>query len=271
MENNLKLGILGCGKMGSALMRGITSSMGSRLTFYYYDPVPAAMQAMSQMLQSCSAFASDSPQAMWEVCDIFILAVKPKDTASVLTKLSTLQNKPLLISVVVGLSYSRLAELCNNPRCVRVMPNTPCLLGQGVLAIEDNRSAWPEGPKDFALASELLGTCGKCYYVANEAQMDAVGALSGSSPALFAVLIEAMADAGVAEGLPRELAINLARDSMLGTARLLEHDSPMKVKADVMSPAGTTAAGIIALERAHFSCAVMEYVLAASEKSRKMF
>ncbi|MGI5828857.1 MAG: pyrroline-5-carboxylate reductase [Bradymonadia bacterium] len=268
---HIKLGLLGCGKMGTALVKGISSVHNKDIEYYYFDVIETSMNAMAELLSDCVAKAVDSAELLWQFCDIIILAVKPKDITSVLISTSHLPQKPLLISLIVGLSHDKLTRLSNNTRCVCVMPNTPALVGEGVFAIEDKRSTSAESKLDYEAAEKLLNTCGRCYYLETQEQMNAAVALSGSSPAFFAVIVEALVDAGVAEGLPRDLALALARDTMRGTAKLLQINSPMKIKADVMSPAGTTAAGIIALERAGLVKAVLEYTLAVTEKSRSIF
>ena len=144
--------------------------------------------------------------------------------------------------------------------------NTPALVGCGSIVVldADLRDEMRQ------LVAKLMSHVGHCHFVSHESMMDAVTGLSGSGPALFAMMIEALADAAVAEGLPRTLAQDLARETMDGTAHLLEVQHPAILKENVMSPGGTTAAGVLAAEKAGFRYAATEFVRAATEKSRNL-
>jgi pyrroline-5-carboxylate reductase len=201
-----------------------------------------------------------------EQADIVVLAVKPQHLANVARELGGL-NHPhkLLISLLAGVRIQTLCEVLRHQRVIRVMPNTPCLVGSGA-------SAYALGPEasaaDGRRVAEMLGAVGLAVEV-DEKLMDAVTGLSGSGPAYIYTVIEALSDGGVRAGLPREIATRLAAQTVLGAAQMVlstaEH--PAVLKERVTSPGGTTIAGLQALERAGVRAAFMGAVEAATQRS----
>ena len=260
-----KLGFIGVGNMGGAIIRGLLAgSFVDRENLAYYDPNPARQAQMDEL---GVAAALDSSEVMRS--PVVVLAVKPQVLAPVLAGVKEFARPGhLIISIAAGVPLELLEEACPESRVIRVMPNTPTLVGAGMAALAPGRGVTPE---DLALALELFQAVGEAVVV-EEKLMDAVTGLSGSGPAFVAVFIEALADGGVKMGLPRPLALTLATQTVLGTARLCQEEQmhPAVLKDMVTSPGGTTIAGIQALESKGFRGAVMDAVTAAATRSQEL-
>jgi pyrroline-5-carboxylate reductase len=202
--------------------------------------------------------------------DIVFLSVKPGQVAGVLSSLRPdwNPNRHLLISVAGGITLERLQAQAPGVRVIRVMPNTPSLVGQGASAYALGAGGTES---DAATAQQLLSSVGIAIQVP-EALLDAVTGLSGSGPAYAFVMIEALADGGVAAGLPRNLAQRLAAQTLLGAAQMVlsTGQHPGALKDAVCSPGGTTIEGIHELERAGVRAALMSAVRASADKSRRL-
>lgn len=210
-------------------------------------------------------------RAAAEVGEVLLLAVKPQVLETVLAELTPLtgrQPPPLIISILAGVPLSRLEAAFTDCPCLRAMPNTPATVGAGMTALAAGKRA-TEG--HFSLAKSLFATVGRVVEVP-ESLLDAVTGLSGSGPAYVALLVEALADGGVAAGLPRAIAAELALQTVLGTAQLLQESGwhPAELKDRVTSPGGTTIAGVAHLEKAGFRSAIMEAVGAACRRSQEL-
>ena len=256
-----RFGVIGFGKMGHALLVGMANVMDVPVTIC--DICSEALADASR-LGLKSVETTTDPSVVSQTCDVVLVCVKPVHAEAIFNVLAGGCSKTLF-SIVAGLTCERMRSWVSH-RVIRVMPNTPALVGAASIVIVDDALQ----PQERALATRLFSTAGHVHYVQNESQLDAVTGLSGSGPALFAVIAEALADAGVAEGLPRSLALDLARETMLGTARLMEHQHPAILKENVMSPGGTTAAGILASEKAGLRAACETFVCAATQKSRML-
>jgi pyrroline-5-carboxylate reductase len=197
-----------------------------------------------------------------------VIAVKPGDAATACASLRAVEARRVL-SVAAGVTLAALeAWLVEPVPVVRAMPNTAALVGCGAAAISGGRAA---GPEDLAWAQSILEAVGTVVVVP-ESALDAVTGLSGSGPAYVFLVVEALIDAGVLVGLARPVARQLAVQTLLGSARLLEEtgDEPATLRAAVTSPGGTTAAGLRALEAAGVRSAVLEAVVAATERSEEL-
>jgi pyrroline-5-carboxylate reductase len=202
------------------------------------------------------------------VLDGAVIAVKPGDAAAACGSLRAVAVRRVL-SVAAGVTLAALEGwLVDRVPVVRAMPNTAALVGSGAAAIA---GGWAAGPEDLAWAQSILEAVGTVVVVP-ETALDAVTGLSGSGPAYVFLLVEAMIDAGVLVGLARPVARQLAVQTLLGSARLLEEtgDEPATLRAAVTSPGGTTAAGLRALEAAGVRSAILEAVVAATERSREL-
>jgi pyrroline-5-carboxylate reductase len=212
---------------------------------------------------------ADSGAAAAAAARIVFLAVKPQQAAAACREFAAaLAPDAVVVSIVAGLTLHNLAELAGTPRIVRVMPNTPCLVGRGVSVV----CRTPEVPAgDLARVLELLAAVGRVHE-ADETLMDAVTGLSGSGPGFVALLVEALADGGVKAGLPRSLALALATETLSGTAALLDQtgEHPAQIKDRVSSPGGTTIAGLAVLEQRGVRGALIDAVVTAAARAREL-
>jgi pyrroline-5-carboxylate reductase len=197
------------------------------------------------------------------------LAVKPQQAAAACRDIaSSLAADAVIVSIVAGLTTQALAELTGRTRIVRVMPNTPCLVGRGVSAV----CRTPDVPAaEAARVVELLASVGRVHEV-EESLLDGVTGLSGSGPGFVALVVEALADGGVKAGLPRQLALALATETLSGTAALLDQtgEHPAQIKDRVSSPGGTTIAGLAVLEQRGVRGALIEAVVTAAARAREL-
>jgi pyrroline-5-carboxylate reductase len=261
----IKLGFIGVGSMGGAILRGLLAgSFVPRENLVSYDPDPARQ---AQMEALGVAAALDNAEVMH--APVVVLGVKPQVMPAVLNGLKEFARPwHLVISIAAGVPLAVLEAAFPESRVIRVMPNTPTLVGAGMAALAPGPGVTPE---DLALALELFRAVGQAVVV-EERLMDAVTGLSGSGPAFVAVFIEALADGGVKMGLPRPLALTLAIQTVLGTARLCHEEQmhPALLKDLVTSPGGTTIAGLHALESSGFRGAIMDAVTAAARRSKEL-
>lgn len=266
MSINKKIGIIGCGNMGGAILYGaLESGVLPRENAYVYDINPAMMdKARDWGVHLC---ADDE-----EVCqssDLILLAVKPQNAAEALAQCKKALNDKAMMSIVAGATVERLRNMIDGvPRILRIMPNTPAMVFEGAFALcSDNDFA----PEELDAAKEIYASIGVVEMVP-EHLIDAVCGLSGGGPAYVAMFIEAMADGGVKQGLPRATAYRLAAQTCLGSAKMLLDMNlhPGQLKDMVTSPGGTTIEGCEALEKGGMRAAVMECINAGAEKSRKL-
>jgi len=239
-----KLGLIGCGKMGYALLRGITQSSGRYEEIYICDTDGERSQLFVGEFGAIPA----SKQELIVNSDIIILAVKPTQVKSVLMGTQSLwDTNKLLISIAAGIKTSTLEQLLGQAvPVVRVMPNTPCLVGEGASAVAGGSSA---RPNDVQLVQTMLEQLGLAIIV-DEVYMDAVTAVSGSGPAYAFLVVEAMMDAALSAGLSSDIARRLVIQTIKGSLAMLEKsgEHPAVLKAQVTSPGGTTIAGLRELE-----------------------
>jgi pyrroline-5-carboxylate reductase len=267
-EEPLRFGFLGAGKMAIALARGWTEcGLIDRTHISASDPLATAREAF----QKATGIAAIADHAtLLTISDVVILAVKPQSLHALTDEIHPLlKPKHLIISVVTGASLAQLAEaLGNEQRIIRVMPNTPALIGAGAAAFVAGPHATLE---DIRLVQRLLDAVGRGYPVA-ENMLDAVTGLSGSGPAFVYLVIEALSDGGVRMGLPREVATTLAAQTVLGAARMVLETGhhPGLLKDQVASPGGTTIAGLHALERGGLRGALMDAVQAATLRASEL-
>ena len=261
-------GFIGCGKMATALVRGMLDArVALPEAIVASDPIKPAREALAAAT-GIAVFEANGPVV--EHSDVLVLAVKPQSMPEVLSELKPqVSAGQLVISIAAGVPISALvAGLGADRRVVRVMPNTPALLGEGA-------SAFAPGPgglaDDEALVRTFLGSVGRVVQVP-ERLMDAVTGLSGSGPAFIYLVIEALSDGGVRMGLPRDIALTLAAQTVLGAARMVLETGlhPAVLKDQVASPGGTTIAGLHALERGGVRGALIDAVVAAASRSAEL-
>src|SRR5213594_148620 len=263
-----KVGFVGAGNMGEALIRGLVES-----NLVPPDKILVAdvrADRVHQLADQYGLRAVASNASLVSAADVVILAVKPQIMAPVLREaMPALTNRPLLISIAAGVSTATIQSIIGKyPRLIRVMPNTPALVLQGVTAIA--RAPGLE-QDDLETAQEIFAAVGRAV-VLDEEQMDAVTGLSGSGPAYVALVIEALADGGVKMGLDRATAMTLATQTVLGAAKLLAETGmhPAALKDMVSSPGGTTIAGIAALEEGDVRTTFIRAVERATLRSREL-
>jgi len=241
------LGVAGAGVMGRTLIRGLLASgIIQPTTLWAGDKNTAACEAAAAEL---GIPVEADYQNRVPTADLVLICVKPADAAAVLTALrdAGLRRDTLLISILAGVSTERIESLLGreNP-VVRAMPNTPCVVGEGMTVICRGRYA---AKSHLDRAARIFEAVGRCI-PADEVHFNAITALSGSGPGYQFLIIEALADAGVRVGLPRQLALTLAAQTSLGAARMVLETGrhPASLRDDVTTPAGCTIAGLLMLE-----------------------
>ena len=263
----LPIGFLGAGQMATALAAGWARSGLLNLSrSLAADPDPAAR---TEFEQATSVRTVATNADVVTACDVLVLAVKPQVMATVLAEARPhIMSRHLAISIAAGVTLQALAEQLGGTRLVRVMPNTPCLVGASAAGYAAGAAATAD---DVALVGKLFGAVGQAFALP-EPSLDAVTGLSGSGPAFVYVLIEALADGGVRMGLTRDVAQALAAQSVFGSAKMVLETGqhPAALKDAVASPGGTTIAGLHVLERAGFRAALMDAVEAATKRSQEL-
>ena len=268
MAAKLKIGFLGAGKMASALGRGIIrAGVASAKEIIASDPSVAAAAAFRK--ETGAGTTRSNPEVL-SFASVVILAVKPNQVPSVLKEVrDSFTSNHLLISIAAGIKLDTIESvLPPNSRVVRVMPNTPALVGASASAYALGQGGLP---RDAEITRRLLSAVGIVFEV-KETLLDAVTGLSGSGPAYVYLVIEALSDGGVAAGLPRDVATRLAAQTVLGSARMVLETGlhPGALKDMVTSPGGTTIEGIHELEKGNLRGTLISAVRAAAERSRKL-
>jgi len=262
----MNIGFIGSGRMASALLEGILrAAIAAPGDIVITDKIPAAA---NELAQKTGVKARGSNAEVVADAGVLILCVKPGDVPGALAEAGDLSGK-LLISIAAGVPLRRLKEGAKGtPRLIRVMPNTPALIGKGAAAYAPGEGATDE---DVALADRIFGATGVVVKVKEEL-LDAVTGLSGSGPAFVYTVIEALADGGVLMGLPREIALRLAAQTVVGSASMVLETGlhPAQLRDQVASPGGTTIAGLEALEDAGLRAALIGAVRAATERSGEL-
>jgi pyrroline-5-carboxylate reductase len=268
MAGKLTIGFLGAGKMATALARGfIRAKLAGPGQILASDPITSARAAFAK---ETGVRVVDSNAAVVTAAQVIFLSVKPDQVAAVLAEVrDSFTAEHLLVSIAAGVPLAKLeGALLAGARVIRVMPNTPALVGESASAYALGKSATPA---DDELAQKLFSAVGAAFAV-KESLLDAVTGLSGSGPAYVYQFIEALSDGGVASGLPREIATKLAAQTVLGSAKMVLETGqhPGALKDMVTSPGGTTIEGLHELEKGKLRGTVMSAVRAAAEKSRKL-
>ena len=257
----MNIAFIGAGKMASAMAAGFIRSGCRAESISAYDPVPEARAAFEKLTGARTVAAPGELRA-----DCFVVAVKPQQLGGAFDGVDA--SGALVISIVAGASMEKIRLLSGSGAVIRVMPNTPALVGAAAGAYSATAEVSEE---QMDAAAGLLAGCGKFFPLA-ESQLDAVTGLSGSGPAYVFHFIQALADGGVTAGLPRKVALELAVATVAGSARLVAETGmhPIALADQVMSPGGTTACGVMTLSRAAFQAACADAVIAAAEKSAEL-
>ncbi len=264
----LTVGFVGAGQMATALARGfLAAGTLSPQSIFACDVVPAAGQ---RFVEQTGGRLVASSVAVAAEADIIFLAIKPQQMPQVFAELHQVaESNHLIVSIAAGISLKTMAAgLGEGVRLIRVMPNTPCLVGCGASAFSRGAHATDD---DAILVQRLLSNVGIAVEVP-EKLLDAVTGLSGSGPAYIYQIIESLSDGGVRMGLPRETATKLAAQTVLGAAQMVlsTGQHPAVLKDAVTSPGGTTIAGLHALERGGLRGTLMDAVEAATKRAHEL-
>lgn len=265
---NKKVGFIGCGNMAKAIINGmITGKIIAAENIFVFDRKPETNQAMAEKY---GLQAAESLETMAKEVDILVSAVKPKVTLKILGSIAGALNKDsLVVSVAAGVTLDALATVLGHDRkIIRVMPNTPALVGVGMTSVTPNVMVSEE---ETQIILDIFKSFGKAEQV-EESLIHAVVGVSGSAPAYVFVMIEAMADAAVLGGMPRKQAYEFAAQAVKGAAQMvLETGShPAELKDGVCSPGGTTIAAVQTLESKGFRSAVIEAIQNCMAKSEAL-
>jgi pyrroline-5-carboxylate reductase len=268
MADAMTIGFLGAGKMATALARGwLSARLVAPERVLASDPVPQAREVFTAQT---GIQATADNRLVATRSDLLVLAVKPQSMATLLEEIRpTLGPRHLVVSIAAGITLRQLADgLGPDRRLVRVMPNTPCLVGASASGYAPADTATPD---DVAIVDRLFNSVGRAFRVP-ESLLDAITGLSSSGPAFVYVMIEALSDGGVRMGLPRDIATTLAAQTVFGSAKMvLDTGLHTGVLKDmVASPGGTTIAGLHALERGGLRAALMDAVEAATRRATEL-
>ncbi|NJC88110.1 MAG: pyrroline-5-carboxylate reductase [Desulfuromonas sp.] len=261
------IGFIGGGNMAEALIKGLLAQGHPADRILVADPSPER-QALLREVHKVTVLADNLAVAAG--CRLLVLAIKPQMAATVVPELAgAVTAEHLTVSILAGTATATLERLLGGAaRVVRAMPNTPALVGCGATALCAGGSATPA---DLEAAAALFRAVGSVSTV-SEAQMDAVTGLSGSGPAYVFSVIEALAAGGVKEGLPNDVALELATRTVLGAAKLVAEsgEEPAALRQKVCSPGGTTLAGLTALEDGDLKGTLVEAVARATRRSKEL-
>ena len=256
-------GFIGGGNMAEALIKGMTSQ--GMKDIIVSEPREERRQYLEK---TYSITTTASNKEVVSSCGIIILAIKPQNMAVVLDEISAdVTDEKTVVSIAAGIKLSFLQSKLNTKKLIRVMPNTPALIQEGmsVMSLCDCFN-----DKDISIVREILMSVGRVITMP-EKLMNAVTALSGSGPAFVALFVEAMTEAGVKMGINKGHASELAVQTLLGTARLLDTGmSPEKLREMVTSPGGTTAAGLKTFQEKGFNDIVMDALFAARDRAEEL-
>jgi pyrroline-5-carboxylate reductase len=258
-----KIGCIGVGNMGGAIISGISGSVPSSSLFIFDADRPRA----EKLSALCGASISGSAREMAETCDIIIIAVKPGIVPEVLEEIKPFSMNRTIVSIAAGITIERMESILGGDRnIIRAMPNTPALVREGMTVIASNRHT---DEASLNAVREIFSGIGTAL-IMPESQLDAVTGVSGSGPAYVFTFIQAMADGAVKMGIPRGEALTLAAQTVLGAAKMVleEKQNPISLRDSVTSPGGTTIDAVHVLEQRGFSGAIMSAIEAATEKSR---
>ncbi|MEM4755552.1 MAG: pyrroline-5-carboxylate reductase [Candidatus Woesearchaeota archaeon] len=289
-QQKLVLGFLGCGKMGTALIKSFCAA--GYCNFIVYDPHQEQLRKAKKQLQllfraaasptkkpkhhTFSFILARDPIEVANACSILFLAVKPQDIAQVVSSLQAAPTQKasakspvaskLVVSIAAGVQIKTLQALLPQAKIIRVMPNIACLVKEMAAGYAVGKGV---SRKEAKLVHTLLQTGGKAFLL-DEKDLDVVTALSGSGPAFFASIVQAMANQAQKEGLDPSVAYALAVQTMKGTAALLETIPPDELVRMVASPHGTTVAGLQVFEKQKLAQIIQQAVAAAAKRSRQL-
>jgi len=259
----MKIGFIGGGNMAEALIKGMTSQ--GMKDIFVSEPREERRQHLQQ---NYGIETTNSNKELVSSCNIIILAVKPQNMQTVLDEIKeTIAEEKTVVSIAAGITFAYLSSKLKTKKLIRVMPNTPALVQEGMTVMSLCECF---SDRDVSIVREIFMSIGKVITLP-EKYMDAVTALSGSGPAFFALFIEAMIEAGVKMGLSNDDAAALALQTAIGTSKLLDAGmSPSALREMVTSPGGTTAAGLRVFDEKGFKDTVIAAIEAAKNRAKEL-
>lgn len=264
----MKLALVGCGFMGEAMLRAVIEKGVARADEVTVCEVVDERRA--EIGTRYGVVSTGDPSAAADGTDIIVLAVKPQEFGAIASQMrGRLRREQIIVSIMAGVPVDKIARAFDHAGIVRVMPNTPAAVGEGM-------SVWTATAEVDASARErvgaILSAMGRAVRVDDEKYLDMATALSGSGPGFVYMLLEAFIDAGVHVGFKRDVAEMLALQTFLGSVKYaaVTGKHPAQLRNEVTSPAGTTAAGLLVLESAGVRAAIIDAVEAAFERSREL-
>ena len=265
-ETELYIGFVGGGALTESIINAIRGTLLTSSNIFVSEH---KRKRCTELISRYRVNASVGVEPFIDKVKLLVIAVKPKDAPAAFAELrNKITLDTVIVSVIAGLKIDIIEKFFPHSPIIRAMPNVPILVGEGMTAYTVNKKATPS---DRKLVEQFWSSIGRSIEI-EERFMDAITGLSGSGPAYAFLMIDALADGGVAAGLPRAAAIELAAQTLLGAAKMVletgEHPSALRDK--VTSPAGTTIEGIRVLEKCGVRSAMIEAVLAATEKSRAL-
>jgi pyrroline-5-carboxylate reductase len=263
-----RIAFLGAGQMAEAVLRGLLRAEAAPTHRLYASDI--RRDRLDYITTELGIQACDNNREALRQAEVAVIAVKPQDAPELLADMQhAVKGEHLIISIAAGVKLTTIeAAMPTTVPVIRVMPNTPAFVSEGMAVLARGHHATAEHEQ---VARRIFESVGRVV-VLSESKMDAVTALSGSGPGFVALMIDGLADGGVAAGLPRDVAMLLATQTVLGTARLiLERDlHPGVLKDMVASPGGTTIAGLAVLERAGVRGALIDAIIAATRRSEEL-
>jgi pyrroline-5-carboxylate reductase len=263
-----KLALIGCGKLGEGLLSGM---LGSQLIPVHRVEATVAHQPRADYLAEKYGVKAHTKNAQAVAgADLVLVGLKPQQVKGFLHDVKkVLRKDAVVISAAASVTTALIERELGHPvRVVRAMPNTPCLIRQGMTALAAGHHATPE---DVSLAREIFGSMGRTVVV-DEKHMDAITGLSASGPAYVYMIIESLAEGGVKLGLPRELSTELSAQTLLGASALVLHtgEHPAKLKDVVTTPAGCTIDGLLELEEGGLRVTLIKAVVRAAQRAKEL-
>ena len=263
----MKISFIGGGIMGGAIIKSLLAKGEAKPGDITVSDISEARRKILKERHGVKAVA-DNREVM-KGADVVVLAVKPQELGKILAEVKELSSQQLVLSIVAGATLDSLREGLGHSCLVRAMPNMPAQVGEGITAWTATDEV---NQRQKEMAQSILAALGKEIYVSGEKYIDMATALSGSGPAYVFLIIEALVDAGVHIGLPRDMAEKLVVQTVLGSARAVEAmgKHPAELKNMVTSPGGTTTEGLLQLEKGGLRSLLLQTVIAAHNKSKAL-
>jgi len=264
---NKKIGFIGCGNMGEAMLKGIIDSFNNADSIYVFEK---NKERQKELKKKYGVNIPSTPAELVSSSDMILVAVKPNIFSLVMEEIKfVVDDSKVIISIAAGVTITAIEKgLGDNAKIIRTMPNTPAFVGLGMTSMSPNKNVTPE---EVSIAKKVLEGFGEVEEI-SETLIHSVIGVSGSAPAYVFMFIEAMADAAVLEGMPRDKAYKFASQAVMGSAKMVLETGkhPGVLKDMVCSPGGTTIAAVAELEKTGFRSSIISGMVKCMEKSKEM-